>query len=66
MVYALVGQAGPELLGFVPTWAWWTVVGGYLVFMGWALFNPKTRRQWRQNRDEARERKRKLANFELD
>ena len=70
VVLTLAEEAMPELLkgrlDFVPTWVWWTIIGGFVVFLGWALFNPKARRRWRQNREEARERKRSLDNFELD
>jgi hypothetical protein len=63
----LAAEVAPELLGdVVPGWVWWTILGGFAVFLGWALFNPKSRRHWRQQREAARERKRKLANFELD
>jgi hypothetical protein len=70
VVLTLAGEVAPQLLegplGSVPTWVWWTVVGGFVVILAWTLFNPRARRQWRQNREEARERKRNLAEFELD
>jgi hypothetical protein len=65
VVGALVSQAGPERLGFLPSWVWWAIVGGFLVFLGWALFSAKNRQQWRAAREAARERQRRLATFEL-
>jgi hypothetical protein len=66
VVLALVSRAGPEQFDFVPTWVWWILPAACVAFLGWALFNPKSRRKWREGREEARERHRKLTNFDLD
>ena len=66
VVGALVGKAGPEWFGFVPTWVWWSIPVALVVFLGWTLLTPKARQRWRDGRAEARERQRKLTEFELD
>ncbi|MCQ7029662.1 hypothetical protein MRO55_24475, partial [Escherichia coli] len=61
----------PDLLADrLPDWIAWVVIGLFgaalLGFWGYVLLNPKHRRQWRQAWADRRERRRRLADFELD
>jgi hypothetical protein len=65
-------ELGKRWLGNVfrpPDWVAWLIVGGFAAFfaiiLGVVVFGPKNRAAWRQARRAARERRRKLRNFEL-
>ena len=67
----LVEELLPELLeDRIPAWIAWTVLGllgvAFVAFLSYLLFNPKHWRQWRRAWTDRRERRRRLANFELD
>jgi hypothetical protein len=61
----------PELIADrIPAWIAWTVLGllgaAFVALWSYVLLNPKHWRQWRQAWHDRRERRRRLANFELD